>query len=72
LRIGNGQPQYPGEDESSQAGLAPNVNTLTPAEDEGGFPIGRCVAYGAALLALVVTGVAVILWRRIRARRYSP
>jgi hypothetical protein len=72
LKIGDGQPEYPEEDESSQAGLAPDVNTLTPAEDEGGFPIERYVAYGAALLALVVAGVAVILWRRIRARRYSP
>lgn len=71
VKVRDGQPEYP-EGESPQAGLAPDVTTLASAEEEGGSPIGRCVAYGAALLALVVTGVAVILWRRARAGRQSP
>ena len=69
VKVRDGQPQSPEEGESSQAGLAPGVTTLTSAEAEGGFPIGRYVACGLALLALVVTGVAVILWYGIRARR---
>jgi hypothetical protein len=69
VTVKNGQPESPEESESPQAGLAPAITTLTSTEEEGGFPIGRYVACGAALLALVVTGVAVILWRRTRARR---
>jgi len=69
VKVKDGQPVIPEEGEPAAAGLAPPITTLTPAEDEGDTPIGRYAAYGAALLALVVTGVAVILWRRVRTRR---
>lgn len=71
VEVKDGQPVVPEEGEP-QPGLAPPITTLTPAEEEGGAPIGRYVAFGAALLALVVAGVAVIRWRRTRARRSSP
>lgn len=72
LKVKDGQPVAPEEGGPPEAGLAPPITTLTPAEEEGGSPIGRYVAYGAALLALGVAGVAVILWRRTRARQSSP
>jgi hypothetical protein len=71
VEVKDGQPVLPEEGEPAEAGLAPPITTLTPAEEEGGAPIGRYVAFGAALLALVVVAGAVIVWRRTRARRSS-
>ena len=70
VKVKDGQPVVPEEDEPAEPGLAPPITTLTPAEEEGGSPIGRYAAYGAGSLALLVTGLALILWRRTRARRF--
>ena len=72
LKLKDGQPEVgcgPEESKPPEPGLAPPITTLTPAEEEGGPPIGRYAAYAAALLALVVVALAVVVVRRMRTRR---
>ncbi len=69
VKVKEGQPEVgcrPEEGEPAEAGLAPPITTLTPAEEEGGPPIGRYAAYAAVLFALAV-GVLISL-RGLRKR----
>jgi hypothetical protein len=74
LKVKDGQPEVrevPEEGEPSEG--TTQILILGLPEEEEVLPIGRYVAVGAVLLALVVTGGGLILWRRrTRARRFSP
>ena len=75
LKVKDGQPEIGCVTEESkppEPGLAPpvtTVTTLTPAEEEGGPPIGLYAAYAAVFLALAL-GI-VIFVRGLRKRRPS-
>jgi len=73
LKVKDGQPEIgctTDESKPPEPGLAPPVTTLTPAEEEGGPPIGRYAAYAAVFLALAL-GI-VIFVRGLRKRQPSP
>jgi hypothetical protein len=76
LKVKDGQPEIgctTDESKPPEPGLAPpvtTVTTLTPAEEEGGPPIGRYAAYAAVFLALAL-GI-VIFVRGLRKRQPSP
>ena len=71
LNLKHGQPEVgcePEESKPPEPGLAPDITTLTPAQGEGGPPIGRYAVY-SALVALVLAALAVVVVRRLRTRR---
>ena len=71
LNLKHGQPEVgcgPEESKPPEPGLAPDITTLTPAQGEGGPPIGRFAVY-SALVALVLAALAVVVVRRLRRRR---
>jgi len=71
LEVKDGQPEIgcAAESKPPEPGLAPPITALTPAEEEGGPPIGQYVAYAALFLALVLA--IAIFARRLRKRRPS-
>ncbi len=49
--------------------LTPGVATLTPTEEQGGLSIGQYAAYGVGSAAFLLAIAALLLLRRMRARR---
>jgi len=72
LNLNHGEPEVgcePGESKTPEPGLAPDITTLTPAQEESDPPVGQYAIYGALPALLVVVLLAVILVRRLRSRR---
>ena len=70
LDLKHGEPEVgcePEEVKPPEPGLAPDIVTLTPAQEEGGPPIGRYAIYGA--LALLTVAAVVVLVRKLGTRR---
>jgi hypothetical protein len=70
LDLKHGEPEVgcePEEVKPPEPGLAPGVVTLTPAQEDGGPPIGRYAIYGA--LALLTVAAVAVLVRKLGTRR---
>jgi hypothetical protein len=73
LKVKDGQPEAREVPELGEPSEGPTeILILRPPEEEEVLPIGRYVAVGAALLALLAVGVALIVWRTRRVRGASP
>ena len=70
LNLKHGEPEVgcePEEIKPPEPGLAPDIATLTPAQEDGGPPIGRYAIYGA--LALLTVAAVAVLVRKLGTRR---